>query len=67
MIEALGRKGWVCFCALAVIEPWSPLGRPVEPTTEEVAAAVEDEEEDDTATRSHCGHIVKVVGGFMFM
>lgn len=26
-----------------------------------------DEEEEDTATRSHEGHIVRVVGGFMFM
>lgn len=30
-------------------------------------AAAEDDDDDDTATRSQEGHIVSVVGGFIFM
>jgi hypothetical protein len=33
----------------------------------EDAAAAEDDEADETATRSHEGHMVRVVGGFMCM
>lgn len=43
----------------------------VEPNGLRLAGAgvegVEADEEEDTATRSHEGHIVRVVGGFMFM
>lgn len=31
------------------------------------AAAADEEDADDTATRSHEGHIVRVVGGFICM
>lgn len=31
------------------------------------AGAAEDDEDEDTATLSHEGHIVRVVGGFMCM
>jgi hypothetical protein len=46
-----------------------PIGWRIEPvgaTAEEVAAE-DEEEEDETATRSHEGHMVSVVGGFMCM
>lgn len=39
-----------------------PMGRRVVPL-----AAAEDDDDDDTATRSQEGHIVSVVGGFIFM
>lgn len=32
-----------------------------------LAAAEDDDDDDDTATRSQEGHIVSVVGGFIFM
>lgn len=33
----------------------------------EAAVAATDENDDETATRSHEGHMVRVVGGFMCM
>lgn len=57
-----GPRRWVNIAAHGVSES---IGLRVVDSRTMAVVEEEEEEEDETATRSHEGHIVRVVGGFM--